>query len=387
MKFCPICKLNIDEDKFTKNKARYDGFDSYCKSCRKHKYNKEKQNEYLLNENKHNDLIWKKIPNFNKYEASNCGKIRNFKTKRLINGSLDGDEYLVSSLSNNEGKFINVKFHRIIAQTFIENPDNKLTVNHIDKNKQNNHISNLEWSGTDEQTKHKYNIYPLPPTTKIEKKISMYNNEIETIFNSLKDCCKYINENNLCDKNERYIHNQIFNAIQKNNQIFNYYWKYHNDNINNEIWKKWNEIEISNFGRVKDKFGYIKMYTLNNINKYITLQFNHKIYRFHRLVAELFIDNPDNKPIVNHIDGNKHNNASINLEWVSSSENQLHAYKSGLQPIKNKIKQIDINTNSIIKIWNSMNEIYNELNLSKSGISCCLSGKYKTSQGYKWIYV
>jgi hypothetical protein len=61
--------------------------------------------------------------------------------------------------------------------------------------------------------------------------------------------------------------------------------------------------------------------------------------------------------------------------------------KYGLQPIKNKIKQVDINTNNIIKIWNNMNEIHNELKLSKSGISYCLSGKYKTSQGYKWMYL
>ena len=58
MKFCPMCKLDLEEDNFTKNKARYDGYNSYCKSCRKHKYNKEKQNEYSINENKHNNLIW-----------------------------------------------------------------------------------------------------------------------------------------------------------------------------------------------------------------------------------------------------------------------------------------------------------------------------------------
>lgn len=388
MKFCPMCKLDLEEDNFTKNKARYDGYNSYCKSCRKHKYNKEKQNEYSINENKHNNLIWRKIPNFDKYEASSCGKIRNIKTKRIISGSLDGDGYLVSSLSNNEGKFINIKFHRIIAQTFIENPINKPTINHKDKNKQNNHISNLEWASHNEQSIHKNNIIPLPPVTKTTKKIIMFNDNIEeTIFNSLKDCCKYIYENNLCDKDERYIHNQIFTAIQENIQMFNYFWKYNNDNINNEIWKDYNDIKISNFGRIKDKFGYIRTPKINNKNKYITLRFNDKTYRLHRLVAELFINNPDNKSVVNHIDGNKHNNASINLEWVTSSENQLHAYKLGLQPVKNKIKQIDINTNNIIKIWNNMNEIYNELKLSKSGISYCLSGKYKTSQGYKWMYL
>lgn len=51
----------------------------------------------------------------------------------------------------------------------------------------------------------------------------------------------------------------------------------------------------------------------------------------HRLLAQAFIPNPHAKPQVNHIDGNKANNALHNLEWVTQSENQTHAYRAGLQ--------------------------------------------------------
>jgi len=386
MKYCPKCELELEEDNFSRNKARYDGYDSYCKKCRRNNYKEKKQKEYKSNELNYDNKSWKKISNFNKYEASTDGYIRNAKTKRLIKGTLHNG-YLVSSLSNNNNILKNIKFHRIIAETFIDNPENKHTVNHKDKNRQNNSILNLEWSTNTEQVSHKYTTNPLPKISISVKKIIMYNNNFSTIFNSVKDGCKFIKENNLCNKEERYIHNKIYKSIHTNILAFNYYWKYMNNIIDSEIWKKWNNISISNLGRTKDKFGYIRTHTCKNKNTYITIHFNKKNYRLHRIIAETFIDNQENKPIVNHIDGNKQNNKVSNLEWVTSSENQLHAYKVGLHPIKKKIKQIDINTNNIIKIWNNMNEIYNEVGFFKSGISCCLSGRYKTSHGFKWEYL
>ena len=64
----------------------------------------------------------------------------------------------------------------------------------------------------------------------------------------------------------------------------------------------------------------------------VTLMFERKqkIYLIHRLVNAAYNDNPDNKPHTNHIDGNKSNNHYTNLEWVTRSENMLHAFKTGL---------------------------------------------------------
>lgn len=60
-------------------------------------------------------------------------------------------------------------------------------------------------------------------------------------------------------------------------------------------------------------------------------------YYVHRLVAEAFIPNPESKPEVNHIDGNRQNNHISNLEWVTSGENSLHASKTGLQVYTNRL--------------------------------------------------
>ncbi|QDA60261.1 HNH endonuclease [Hymenobacter jejuensis] len=59
-----------------------------------------------------------------------------------------------------------------------------------------------------------------------------------------------------------------------------------------------------------------------------------KLCSMHRLVALRFIANPDNKPDVNHIDGNKANNSIENLEWVTKSENTRHAFATGLMNVK-----------------------------------------------------
>jgi len=85
-----------------------------------------------------------------------------------------------------------------------------------------------------------------------------------------------------------------------------------------------------------DHKGYPRVTFSCGRNK-ITGKVNSFTYRTHRLVAETFIDNPENKPCVNHIDCNPKNNKLENLEWVTYSENQLHAEKLGRRDHVRKI--------------------------------------------------
>jgi hypothetical protein len=124
------------------------------------------------------------------------------------------------------------------------------------------------------------------------------------------------------------------------------------EKFKNEIWKDIIEYEglyqISNYGRVKSlqriiykvdgriqtfKERILKPATDKNGYQQIGLHKNckQKTIQIHREVAIAFIPNPENKPEVNHCDGIKNNNNDWNLEWNTSSENNQHAYNTGLK--------------------------------------------------------
>ena len=104
--------------------------------------------------------IWKPIKDFSHYEVSNKGRIRSKQFDKYHKGTIlklskCGRGYYKVILCKNK-KHYNVMVHRIVAQTFIPNPKNKPTVNHIDGNKTNNSVDNLEWNTYSENLKHAY---------------------------------------------------------------------------------------------------------------------------------------------------------------------------------------------------------------------------------------
>lgn len=163
--------------------------------------------------------------------------------------------------------------------------------------------------------------------------------------------------------------------------------------------------EISNLGRVKSLSRKIcngtGFYISNtkilkghmNTNGYIQVELKGKSMLVHRLVAEGFVFNSENKPQVNHIDGDKTNNKVSNLEWCTNGENQLHAYKNGLnchskyagRP-KKKVCQIDLKTEKIINIFESIANAKTFLGVKRENISQVCNGKRKKCLGFGWKY-
>ena len=164
-----------------------------------------------------------------------------------------------------------------------------------------------------------------------------------------------------------------------------------------EKWKKIKQYEyyyISNIGRVKSiKSTSTRILKQGNNRKYLDVKLcrdgkchSHSV---HRLVALYFIPNHNPKYEVNHKDGNCENNNIDNLEWVSKSDNILHAvHQLGtINPpyIKRKVNQYTLQ-GEYIKSWDYIKLATLELGIDNSSITKCCKGILKQTGGYKWGY-
>ena len=155
--------------------------------------------------------------------------------------------------------------------------------------------------------------------------------------------------------------------------------------------------QVSNLGNVKSlnyhRSGKEKVLTpFHKPNGYMTITLwkdnSGHTKHIHRLVAETFIENPDNLPEVNHIDENKENNRIDNLEWCNSKYNMNYgegAHKKSAENHKKTVEQYDLQGN-FIKEWRSATDIHKELGFSNSNIAKCCRNKSKTAYGYIWRY-
>ena len=238
------------------------------------------------------------IQDANNYYISDQAKVWNSKTKRFIKGK-KYDNYQLMSLYVNQ-KSITFTLHNLVASHFIPNPNNYIYVRHKNKNKFDNKYTNLYWYNKDEY--------------KTIKKI--YLNNIEKI------------------------EGEIFVLIKntKNGEYKDYY-------ISN-MGRIWSNIRNKLCTGEKTNNGYLRIGLVKNKEK--------TRFMIHQLVARHFIENKENKLQVNHINGIKDDNRVINLEWVTQTENNIHAAKYIKKNHSTPIQKLHSKTRNIEKIYPSI---------------------------------
>ena len=268
------------------------------------------------------------------YMIDEDGNIYSKKTNKYLSGTIYNTGYKMVRLTINKEKK-GYAVHRLVAQTFLPNPNNLSIVNHKDGDKTNNNVNNLEWVSQSQNRQHAID-------TRISKLAFGKRNKIENINI----------ENNLEWK--QYKNTNYF--ISKNGEVYN------------------NKTKIL-LKQTPNKSGYIR-YTLRIDNKNCSKQ-------AHTLVMETWGDKEINSnEVINHKDGDKTNNNINNLEIVSKSENALHACYVLNKNVKPVIrKKMD---GTIIE-YKSIMEASRILNVSDSAIRYALKTKGKCCNSY-WLY-
>ena len=147
--------------------------------------------------------------------------------------------------------------------------------------------------------------------------------------------------------------------------------------------------EVSNLGKVRNiKSGRVLKPRLDKDGYLTHCLYGHDKRKFlflHRIIATAFIDNPEGKPCVNHIDENKLNNDLSNLEWCSVRENLIHGTRTKRAAEKHfkKVIQLDLNDN-ILNVFESIKQAERETGALARHISACCNGRIKSSGGFKW---
>jgi hypothetical protein len=251
--------------------------------------------------------MFKIIKDHPKYSITSDGTIK--KKGFILTPTKDKSGYYFVVLNENK-KQCSRRIHKLVALTYIENPNNYEIVNHKNNIKSDNRVENLEWINyrkTEEENEWK--IIPNYPTYRVSVEGQIKNIKTGKI---LSPC---INANGYS-----------FVNLYGNDK------KQHNCNI-------------------------------------------------HNIIAKTFIDNPHKYPIVNHKNSNRLDNRIENLEWASYTENNLHAYRQGKKPTKQRICQIDDNGN-IVKIHDSLKEMKEYLGITY--IKTLSNIKSKKIHGFYW---
>lgn len=335
--------------------------------------------------------IWKRIileGQETNYEVSTNGNVRRINPPKLLSLNKT-NRYATCDLTFNS-KRKSYLAHRLVAMTFIENPNKLLYVNHINHDKYDNRVENLEWTNHSDNVKHSYQNKDRTLLGHIILQYDSSTNEFIKEFASKSDAAKELKLSS----------HTITRLVETGDKKYGYYLVY---KINPE-YKIEKDFDLTDFVKVKNYENYYihrdgRIYSTNtksllkpreNTYLYVCLR-NGDIKKnigVHRLVAQHFISNPKYKPYVNHKDGDKYNNHVNNLEWTTESENNKHAIDTCLNPSAISINQYTFE-GEFVKTHKSITDACKFLNIPTHCVSLiarCCDKKVKYAYNFIWRF-
>lgn len=316
---------------------------------------------------------------FPNYEVSSLGNICNLNSGYLLKGTKSPDGYTKVQLLNKNGKYKSKSIHILVATIFIEKKEPESVVDHINKNKENNRVSNLRWiiRSNKKNATHK------------GKSICQYDMQGHSIstWNSAKDAATTLNLS----------YSNIINSCKNEQPYSDFFWRYNTILYTDEVWKMvpYTEYELlyaSSYGRIMkfngDISGGYRSGNYLNITMYEKNTGNRTSKSVHRLIAAAFLGRNDNLQI-NHKDGNTLNNRPGNLEYMcprKDSNNVMEHEDFPVSTYSRKVVQINSDGN-ITKIYNSIKQAFIETGIPQSNICLVCKGIRQTAGGYRWFYL
>lgn len=310
--------------------------------------------------------MWVTLPEFPTHQVHHTGRVRNKATKRLLKLSLNREGYLKASIGKR-----NLSVHRLVASAFLESWNSCLCVDHINRKRSDNRISNLRMASVAEQNKNrrsdnfnKGHRIPVQQWTLKGQLIQTFESirraEEDT---GIKQCT-------------------IQQGLRQNRPAAGFVWRTPSaPDLPGEVWKHWSgRIWISNNGRVKKRFGPAKTGAELGTN-YGYPRVGQA--RLHNAVAALFMEPPpEHGMVINHKDGNCTNADVSNLEWVTQAQNIKHAIDIGLRKDLRPVVQIASNGDVIAK--------FPSISMAQKTLSCCnIVRAIRTGHkagGFRWKY-
>lgn len=266
---------------------------------------------------------WRKIPDFAKYHVSNMGRVRKAKTGQLLKLERLRTGYLRAYMVDDDKKKYHKMVHRLVAGSFIENPEGKEQVNHLVA-KDDNRACALEWTTASENMTHAYRsikkvyVHPvrrIDPTTgetrdynsmaEAEADGFRYTSISSVLAGRIKTTGGYRWESLLERPNEPEYPDEIWRRVE--------------DSVYPEL-NQYRRYEVSNYGRIKSYHGPLLKTHRGCV--LLSRDGESRSFLIHRVVLMAFnVPNPDGKTEVDHLDSDFGNNHLDNLRWATAVEN------------------------------------------------------------------